>query len=135
MKNSGIVTKVDGDYLEIISMRASACGDSCENCHAHCESKPEKIKVINTIDAKLGDRVELEINSAKVLAYMGLVYGIPLIVFVVTIIIAFSILGEEKQLFSLLFGILSLIITYLLIKKIDSSAKVNSNEITLRKIV
>lgn len=134
MKNSGIVINVDGDYLEIVSVRPSACGTSCENCHAHCESKPEIIKVLNTIDAKTGDNVELEINSASVLSYIGLVYGLPLIVFISSILISSSILGESKQMFSLLIGVFNLVITYLIIKVFDSNLKISNSEIKLRKI-
>ncbi|WP_455257935.1 SoxR reducing system RseC family protein [Peptoniphilus asaccharolyticus] len=134
MKNSGVVINTDGDYVNVVSVRASACGGSCETCGAHCESKPETIRVLNTINAEIGDIVELEINSAKVLGYIALVYGVPLIVFITSIIVSFIALGEKNQLGSLLIGLIALAITYFIIKKIDGKLKLTGSEIKLRKI-
>lgn len=134
MKNTGIVINVDGEFVEIISMRESACSGSCESCSAHCESKPETVKTINTIKAKPGDRVEMEVNTLSVLSYIGLMYGMPLIVFLISVIISFSLLGKDNQLFCFLIGLVSLAVTYLIIKKLNFNANSLNYEIKLRKI-
>ncbi|MDY2986468.1 MAG: SoxR reducing system RseC family protein [Peptoniphilus sp.] len=134
MKNSGIVINVDGDYLDIVSVRESACGGSCESCGAHCESKAETLRLLNTIEAEVGDRVELEINSSKVLGYIGLVYGVPLIIFIISVITSFAILGEANQIWCFLIGLISIAISYSVIRKIDGSLKNTNSEIKIRKI-
>lgn len=134
MKNSGIVINVDGDYLDIVSVRENACGGSCESCGAHCESKVETLRLLNTIEAEIGDRVELEINSAKVLGYISLVYGVPLITFIISVIASFVILGESKQIWCFLIGLISIVISYSVIRKIDENLKNTNSEIKIRKI-
>lgn len=125
LEERGIVRSTDAEYIYVEVVRASACGGHCSTCAAKCaESKSEIIKFPNTIHAQVGDVVVVRSNSKSVLSYICLVYGLPLIVMIVAISVSnllFSFLNiERKDLYSFFIGIICLMLSYLIIKKIDS---------------
>ncbi|WBW50658.1 SoxR reducing system RseC family protein [Peptoniphilus equinus] len=132
MKNPGIVVEENGDFVTILSMRQSACGSSCESCSSHCESEPMRVKAVNTIHAEIGDRVEMEISSNRVLSYIGLIYGIPLVTFLIGVVTSYAATGNE--LISFAVGIVVLALTYIAIKAVDSRKNFTGSDIKLRKI-
>lgn len=88
MKAIGTVESVDGTAAVVVSKRSSACAacDKCENgaaCHAQLvfgkQSEDVKIKVKNTVGAKVGDTVELEASSLKTLFAAAVVFILPII--------------------------------------------------------
>lgn len=134
MEQIGVVIKEDKDFIEILATRESACGSDCSTCPAKCsESKPFNIKTVNTINAKVGDRVSIEMNSKAVLSYMLLIYGLPLVFFFVGIL-AFATLFknlnfEHIELYSLISGLIIMSLAYIIIKRVDNKYKhtVNNN--------
>ena len=140
MEQVGIVVKVDNDYIDILATRESACGSDCSTCQAKCsESKPFSLHVPNTINAKIGDRVSIEMNTKAVIGYMLLVYGLPCLFFILGTLLTFSVLkGRIKsniELYSFLAGLILMAISYIIVKKIDSKYnKVGVNNMTIRKI-
>lgn len=139
MEQIGVVVKEDGEHIEILAVRESACGSDCSTCSAKCsESKPFNIKTINTINAKVGDRVRIEMNSKAVLSYMVLIYGLPLVFFMAGSVIFFSIFKNlnylHAELYSLIAGLLVMSVAYLIIKKVDNKyGKAGNNNLVLSK--
>lgn len=139
MEQIGVVIKEDGDYIEIISTRESACGSDCSSCAAKCsESKPFTIRTINTINAKLGDRVKIEMSSKAVLSYMLLVYGLPLVFFLIGVVVTSEITKKlgfgHIEIYSLIAGVVLMAIAYIIIKKIDSKYKnLATNNVIIKK--
>lgn len=137
MEAKGIVVKDLGEYVEVASLRASGCGTSCNTCSAKCaESKVHNVKVINTIGAKVGDRVSIEMNSKSVLTYMCLIYGIPLLIFLASVTISFYYFEnrlKNYQLISLLIGLGLTAISYILINKFDDKFKNLKNNLVIKK--
>lgn len=133
MEQIGLVVKEDGEHIEILAMRQSACGSDCSTCSGNCaESKPFNLKTINTINAKVGDRVKIESNSKAVLNYIILIYGLPLVFFMAGSVIFYSIFKDLNyqhfEILSLVAGILTMAIAYFIIKKVDNKYKKEGND-------
>ncbi len=137
MEQKGQVVKTEDGYAFIVVNRPSACGTSCESCHANCaESKVELIKLQNTIGAKKGESVTLETNSNMVLSYICLVYGMPLVFFIIGSLLTYFLLrGRDvfNQLLVVLGGVIFMAIAYLIVKKIDVNFKDRTNLVVLKR--
>ncbi|WP_138159067.1 SoxR reducing system RseC family protein [Peptoniphilus catoniae] len=137
MESLGIVTKVKGDTIEVASIREASCGTSCESCAAKCaESKVHTQTLYNSINAEVGDKVLIETNSKNFLRFILLIYGLPLVFFIVGVVSSNFFLKEKTenyQLISFIFGIASMVISYLIIKKIDSNYKDVKEIIVLKR--
>ena len=71
------------DGMATISVeRESACGHDCGSC-AGCGMQSARIiaDAENSLGAKVGDMVEVESETAKVLKIAGVVYILPLVLF------------------------------------------------------
>lgn len=72
----GTVTEINSGMAKVVFKRSKACGD----CHA-CASFGDGSSVIeieNTLDAKAGDRVTIELHTGGVFKASLILYGIPL---------------------------------------------------------
>ena len=78
MKQTGIVVETNGNYARIEYTRQSAC-DMCENA-AHCVEKCKKVfaTASNDINAVVGDVVEIETETGKVLSNAFAVFMLPI---------------------------------------------------------
>ncbi len=141
MEQIGVVIKEDGDFIEILATRESACGSDCSTCSAKCsESKPFQLRTLNTINAKPGERVSIQMNSKAVLSYMLLVYGLPLIFFLSGSLIASIVFGKlnfaHVELYSLISGIIIMAIAFVIVKRVDTKYKdVANNNLVIKKMV
>lgn len=134
MENSGIVTKVSGENIEVLSYRYAACSQNCEGCSSSCaESKPHTFVVKNTIGAKVGDKVSIRTSSDSVLKYISLVYGLPLVFFLVGIIISYYVIKIPNQVYCFLIGLVFTAFAYVLVKNIDKKTGNLSDSIILEK--
>jgi len=120
----GRITKIDDNFATI----AIDSTDDCKNCGIRflCSPGSEKEKIIrleNTIDAKVGDRVSISEASNILLKLSFLQYGLPLIGFLLGIVIGTQIPiklqpVEFYQFLCGLFGFgLAGTISYLIIKR------------------
>ncbi len=83
--------------------RASACGHDCTSCGAcGIMDKPLVIDVENTIGAAVGDTVEIESESKKILYLASIVYLVPILMFFVLYFLSFSL--NASDLISFIFG-------------------------------
>lgn len=140
MENIGIVRAKNNSKIFVEFTRESACGESCESCSAKCaESERELFEFPNTLSADIGDVVKIKTRDRSVLSYKFLVYGLPLILFMSTITISYYLMSKmfmkNIELMSLIMGIISLFISYLIIKGIDHKfQKANKGDIFLEKM-
>ena len=81
MRETGIVKSVDGEFCTCATRRKSACGDNCATCKAVCSSREHIFTAKNTIGAKEGDTVIIEMPTKDVLKSAFLVYILPLLAF------------------------------------------------------
>lgn len=123
----GIVVSVSDDDAEIKLIGSS----NCEACTTKdfCQGNTEKlIKLKNEYNLKVGERVKIEIRGKTVLKTVFLLYGIPLLVLILSFLILYKIIETERELvvslisFSLV-GIYYLLMTFYL-RKIGNQFKI-----------
>ncbi len=88
MREEGFVKSVLGNTCYVIIKRKTACGENCANCSAACEAREQVCVAENVLCAKVGDKVLVEMDSAKVLKSAFLVYILPILVFLTVFIAA-----------------------------------------------
>lgn len=140
MESIGIVKAKNNKKIFVEFTRESACGESCESCNAKCaESEQELFEFNNTISAEVGDIVKIKTNDRSVLSYKFLVYGLPLLLFMSSISISYYIFNRvgliNKDLVSLIVGILSFVISFIILRKVDSRfGHISGSSILLEKM-
>lgn len=85
MQQAAIVIDIQEDQAVLRAMRRSACGGcpgkaSCSTMGAWAQRTVE-IRVANTVDAKIGDEVDLEVPDGWFLATCLRLYGLPMLAF------------------------------------------------------
>lgn len=81
------VVKVEGEYAWVLPQRKSACGScgSSSGCGTASLSKlfvnqkSEPIKLINSVDAEVGDQVLLSLDESMLVKHAVMAYGFPLL--------------------------------------------------------
>lgn len=91
MREEGVVRRETEGLCEVVVRRKTACGDNCASCGGACKMNFQSVTAKNSVGAKAGDTVIIEMESKKVLLSAFLVYIMPLLVFVI------SFYGTQKQ--------------------------------------
>ncbi len=140
MNQTGIIKKINGKKAVVEVRRPSSCGDNCGSCSAMCKVPLIEVKAEisnNAVDVIEGDNVELSSENISVLKYAFVLYGLPLVIMVGVIFLVSNLVeGETGQIFAALGGILSLILSFFILKKYDDvqSSKNEFNHIIIKKI-
>ncbi len=87
MTGEGIVVSVGGSEAVVRISKASACSHDCSQCGG-CSNPTYNMTVCNPIGAKLGDRVQIEASSGKVLMMAFLLYIVPVMFMIAAVRIA-----------------------------------------------
>lgn len=109
MKQIGKVVETNGDVAKIEVDRVSAC-DMCENS-AHCAEKCKKVYATasNSINAMIGDTVEIETETGRVLLNSVLVFLFPVLLAICAYFLSDLFLGENVSViitfFTLVFSV------------------------------
>ncbi len=127
MEQVGFVTKVDGQVAHLEVRRVSACGTSCKSCAGSCGINAEVVSVINSLNAKAGDFIEIKTENAMVLSYLLLVYGLPLLFLIVGTVFGVTFLEargvEQYNLLGAVIGLLTMTVSFIFIKRADKNIK------------
>ncbi len=88
----GIVLQSLGKYSEIILENAT----NCHECSARliCKSRGDTTKIITAHDpfgARPGDKVKIAIGGSTILKSAFLLYGLPVLIFIISITAAYSL--------------------------------------------
>ena len=81
LRSVGTVTRLNGNKAEVVFKRTKACG-SCEAC-LRFGTDEAAAEIKNTLNAKVGDRVEIAIRSGSMLKAGFILYLIPLAALVI----------------------------------------------------
>lgn len=133
MLQYGLVTRINDGEAVLQVPRSSACGDKCGSCSGQCNKGVIQVEMKNTLDAKIGDRVEIESKSGTILGAAFLVYILPLItlfigVFITnTVVKAFGFVSDD--IISFLVGIGFMALTFVGIKMIDRKVEKTKKQI------
>ncbi len=112
MKESGKVININDINVTIEVEPQEACTKCC-SCNASKKREVTIKKTNETKELKIGDNVEVEINTASMLKVYFLIYGCPLVVFVSSLLVVYSFIASP--IISFVAAIGATIATYLLI--------------------
>lgn len=114
MTTEGRVISLDKEYATVRVARMNACdschksAEGCALCSLSGAKKTMDVRVKNTLDAHLGDRVSLEANSGLVLFYAACVFLFPIALALALYFVALNIFGDSSP-FVFLFSILGFV--------------------------
>lgn len=133
MERVGRVVTVNDGIAELEVRKVSSCGTSCASCSASCQQPPQVIKVIDNLQVKPGDFVEVQADSSRVLKFMLVLYGIPLLFLIVGFSLGHSYFlkaqRDNYELLALLVGLVSMALGGFIVRLIDKKSKVKSENI------
>lgn len=103
LQTATVIAILDNSTAQVSVKRASACGHDCTSCGAcGIMDKPLVIEAKNAICAKVGDTVEIESETKKVLYLASIVYLVPVLLFFILYFLTFAML--ESETLSMLLG-------------------------------
>lgn len=120
MKKRAFVVENNGNMSHVLVYRSEACG-SCSKCGA-CSVKPHEQWMKNSLDAKPGDVVELEMQDKDYYFSIFKLYVMPLILFLAGVFIVYSLtkqMGEKGQALAFLGGLIGLLIFFIFSRFFD----------------
>ena len=93
MTQYAIIKKLTGpERAEVEVLRGTACGDDCGSCEVCHYASKIRVEARNAIGASVGDRVEIETATSRVLGAAVLVYVVPFVLFFIGYAIAALVL-------------------------------------------
>ncbi len=120
MRERALVTEVKDNYLKARIERHSAC-DSCGMCGLSKENKYVEIELINTVSAKTGDVITVEIKNQSTTKVTTIIYFLPMLLGFIFLLVAYLLsLPEWVQSLSFLGGIA---LTFTVLAIIDKKLK------------
>lgn len=128
MKVTAVVTEVNDKYSIVESERLAACdachkhADGCSVCSLMGSNKTIRSRAENKIDARVGDVVEIETETKKVLAYAALVFIFPILTMLVFYFVAslFSEISGIRYASAALGFVISFVIVWLYSRLVSS---------------
>lgn len=140
MNRFGKVVSIQDGLANLEVKKQSACGTGCGACAANCNQNPIRLTVLNTLNAKVGDMVEISTDDNGVLKYTALLYGLPLLLLFVGFLASYLFLSwrniENNEVISSVIGFLSMILAGIIIRNIDKKSTTKSQNINhmIRKL-
>lgn len=123
MTGEGIVVSVGGNEAVVRISKASACSHDCSQCGG-CSNPTYNMTVCNPVGAKLGDRVQIEASSSKVLVMAFLLYIVPVLFLIAAAVVAETLSGNTAV--TLLTFAVVLGVWICIIKKANSKIKMQN---------
>lgn len=97
MTQYAIIKKLTGpEKAEVEVLRGTACGDDCGSCEVCHYASKVRVEARNAIGASVGDRVEIETATSRVLGAAVLVYVVPFVLFFIGYAIAALLLDMAE---------------------------------------
>ena len=114
-----IIEVIDKKTAKLKMQRHSACA-SCGKCATTSEKKDIIVEVDNTLGAKVGDKVKVNMETVNVLKAAAIVYIVPLVALLVGTIGTYFVLDLLKisiyvETISGAFGLVSMLISFLIL--------------------
>lgn len=125
MIETGKIIGIDGNLAKVLVLRHTACGD-CGACQVGKDNLNMILTAENSIEAELGDNVQIELNTENFLFASFILYGIPLLALILGISSGYYLFKNLRyedgiaQLVAFASGIVLLAVSYLIIKNNES---------------
>lgn len=129
LKEYGIVLKLENGNAVVGIKRNSACS-SCGACELGSNHSQMYLTLENTVNAKPGDTVEIELPASQFLKASTILYLIPLMALILGIILGYYIgvyLNLNAETFGAITGIIFTIFTYMSIRRLEPKFKKDSD--------
>jgi sigma-E factor negative regulatory protein RseC len=126
LREKALIVETKDEFAKVVIIRTSAC-DNCSTCSLGSKKKPHYVWAKNSLNAKVGQTVEIELEEAALLSATFIVYIIPLLAFLVGIFFGFKVVGEKSELIILFTGIVAMIISFLGIHLFNNMVAEKSN--------
>ena len=120
MREIGLVTKLKGEFASVRIGRHSACG-SCGKCGMSQNQKHVDFFVKNSLDAKPGDSVVLDIKETNTLKLSLVAYIIPLVLGLLFFVVGLVLKLPDWA--NLLMFVGGCAVAYVIVAIIDKSKK------------
>lgn len=114
MKEIGVVHKIKGGFATVRFERKTAC-ENCNMCLKPRDEMYVELRLKNSLNANIGDKVEVTMGQKAVLTSSFIVYVMPLIVMAIVLGITYKM----ELWISLLSSLGSLVISYIGVALID----------------
>lgn len=125
IKHSGVVESVSGNCMKVRILQMSACA-GCKAA-SFCNASDKKEKIIDIYDKqsischKPGDNVVISTNGKTGRNAVAIGFGIPLIVLVLALVIAYYVTGSETE--AALVSLVALVPYYLIVYLLRDSLR------------
>lgn len=132
-KTIAYVKETEGSNMTIEFRRSSACGGNCTACKGSCESINQEMKLINDNNYKVGDVLEISLNARLMIKITVVVYLIPLLSFLLGLLTTYFILKKinfnNYEIYSIIVGVVLLLLSLILVRRYDRKIKDKANSI------
>lgn len=137
MKETGEVVKLEGKTAYLLFRRTSMCA-KCGACGIVAGQNTVTVTAANTLDASVGDRVEVEFSSDNALKSSLVAYVFPLIMLFVGIWLGYTIpqdFFEVKDALATIMGLVFAALAFIILRLLNPFFKRKlSNVYTMVKI-
>lgn len=123
MEEKGKIIGISGNIAKVEVEKKQAC-EACA-ASSFCNAGGERSNIIdatNEIGAQTGQKVKIEFIPGSILKGSFLVYIVPIIMLVLFSSVAQ--LATKKEIFSIIWGIIGVIFSFLIIRFIDKAKKI-----------
>ena len=127
---TGIIKSV-GDKIIVAKENTDNCNSCKMKMLCHNQSITE-FEVITSEKFAIGEKVEIIINPYKRIFASFIVFILPVLILIITYYISFSLFFKSEP-FSIVLSIISLLISYVIIKYINKKVD-NNNDIKIKKL-
>ncbi len=129
MKQDGIIISTEENRAKVMLQRQSSCGD-CKACRFGSDDMSMEIDAINSINAKVGDHVKVNMDHQNFLSAAFIAYALPLFALIGGIFIGNRVLcwvgmTQYKDIGAGLFGFLLTAVTFGMIRTKEKSLRLN----------
>lgn len=122
MEQVGYITKIlSEDECKVLISRISGCKGTCKTCGG-CPTPTMHIVMKNSLGAEVGDYVKIGVDSKIVLKYSIFLYGFPILMFILSILLVNIVFSNLKgiDIISFVVGLFTMFLAFLIVKFVDN---------------
>lgn len=128
MREIGEVIKINEYNQALLRVTRTPSCNGCKACSmGRDDRKYIDIFVDNTLNAKIGDSIQIDMDTPDVLRAAFIAYGFPLIVMIASILLSYYLIFPQNQKIAGIVGIAAMLLSFLTIRlnedKIRNSKK------------
>ncbi len=123
MEQEGVVKKINSNMATVAFIKKSGCGGACSSCKGGCPKDTILMDIENTADAKIGEKVIVEIENDTFKRLTFLAYVFPSIITLIALSISMVIFKANNfkyyELYSVIVAIIAMVLSFKISKKLN----------------